>query len=71
MPDTSQYKLCAAIDFGTTYSGLAYSYAYEKEKVHILSEWPGGVSNKIPTAVLFDKHKSLIAFGEDALTKYC
>lgn len=30
-----------AIDFGTTYSGYAYSFTHEPENIHIMRKWEG------------------------------
>ena len=69
---TSMVQITAAIDFGTTYSGYAYSYEYNQDKIYVNSNWSSG-SNlwKVPTAILFDKDQKFIAFGDDAENKYC
>ena len=63
---------CAAIDFGTTYTGLAFA-EWGKEK-YVTATWehdgPKGIELKTPTAVLFDSGRSFIAFGFDAVKKY-
>ena len=73
MGDNAQRtSVCAAIDFGTTYCRLAYSYLHEKNKIYAISQWPdGNISTKVPTAVLFDKDQYLVAFGEEAVDSYC
>lgn len=56
-------QLVAAIDFGTSYSGHAFSSRYfENDPLRIQSL----LSQKTPTSALFDKNKTLIAFGYDA-----
>lgn len=68
---TSKYEMVAAIDFGTTYSGYAYSYRYEKETIYVNSNWACGLTlNKVPTAILFNDKKQFVAFGQDAVLKY-
>ncbi|KAK3109141.1 hypothetical protein FSP39_023794 [Pinctada imbricata] len=75
--------LVAAIDFGTTYSGYAYSFRteYVKDPLKIFAnvKWntgntEGGTSTcatlKTPTTVLFDDEKNFHSFGYEAETKY-
>lgn len=68
--------MVAAIDFGTTYSGWAFSFRHEFEsdptKVSA-KQWTGGqlVSSKGPTCALIKPDgKTLHSFGYDAETKY-
>ncbi|WAR14045.1 HS12A-like protein [Mya arenaria] len=72
----STFLVVASIDFGTTYSGWAYSFRHEFEKdptiVHAKT-WHGGnfVSQKGPTCILIKPDgKTLEAFGYEAETKY-
>ena len=68
----SQPKFCAAIDFGTTYTGLGFA-EWGTEK-YIVSTWSldglQGVELKAPTVVLFDAGRNFEAFGFDAVKKY-
>ena len=65
-------QITAAIDFGTTYSGYAYSYEYNQEKVYVNSNWGSGTSLwKVPTVVLFDENREFVAFGEEAENRFC
>ena len=68
----------AAIDFGTTFSGWAYSFQHEyrsepaKAKV---KQWNAGsgslVTEKTPTCALISPDgEKLVAFGYDAENKY-
>lgn len=63
--------IVAAIDFGTTYSGFAFSLKYDWGKV-ISYTWNGGyiVSNKTPTCLLIKKDFSEFFFGYEAEDKY-
>jgi len=66
---------CAAIDFGTTYSGYAFSSKddYKKEPTKINTNvWTGSklLSLKAPTAVLMDSNQEFMAFGYEAENKY-
>ena len=35
------YTVVVAIDFGTTFSGYAYSFAHDPENIHIMRKWEG------------------------------
>lgn len=61
----------AAIDFGTTYSGYAFSSTSDWSKV-LTSNWTGGkvVTLKTPTALLLDANKEIKAFGYEAEDQY-
>ncbi|XP_061183703.1 heat shock 70 kDa protein 12A-like isoform X3 [Saccostrea echinata] len=63
--------LVAAIDFGTTYSGYAYSFKHDWATVQT-NTWSGEqqVSYKAPTALLLNPDKSFKAFGFEAETFY-
>ena len=67
----------AAIDFGTTYSGYAFSFKheYEKEPTKVSSNnWTAGtrglVSLKTPTTLLLRPDKTFEAFGYEAEDRY-
>jgi len=70
--------LVAAIDFGTTFSGYAFSFKSDYEadpmKISVNQQWTAGsrslISLKAPTVVLLDKSKHFLAFGYDAEDKY-
>lgn len=68
--------IVAAIDFGTTYSGYAFSQKSHFEKdptLHIImNKWEGGtlMSEKAPTCVLFDKDGDFESFGFEAEERY-
>ncbi|XP_063414135.1 heat shock 70 kDa protein 12A-like [Mytilus trossulus] len=61
----------AAIDFGTTYSGFAFSTRDEKVAIYTC-EWQDTdlTSSKTPTSVLLNKEKEFVAFGYKADNKY-
>ena len=64
-------ELVVGIDFGTSYSAYAYSYAYEKDKIFMNSDWPSGSrATKEMTAILFNGNEEFVAFGEDAVDKF-
>ena len=66
----------AAIDFGTTYSGYAFSsksdYKKQKDKIYT-SQWTQTanlITGKTPTTLLLDPNGKFVAFGADAETQY-
>ncbi|XP_056013063.1 heat shock 70 kDa protein 12A-like [Ostrea edulis] len=61
----------AAIDFGTTYSGYAFSWRHEWKKVQV-NQWNCGdfLSSKAPTTILLKPDKSFYAFGFEAETLF-
>ncbi|XP_062609276.1 heat shock 70 kDa protein 12B-like [Saccostrea cucullata] len=60
-----------AIDFGTTFSGYAYSSKAEWTKV-FTNKWTGGllISYKAPSALLLNPDESFHSFGFDAVNNY-
>lgn len=73
----SNYEVVVAIDFGTTYSGYAFSTAtdYAKDPLKIWScAWPAGtaglMSQKCPSCILFDKDQTFANFGFEAEDKF-
>ncbi|KIW93344.1 uncharacterized protein Z519_05949 [Cladophialophora bantiana CBS 173.52] len=56
-------RLIIALDFGTTYSGIAYALTTDPEKVFTIDSWPGGDRNapKTPTA---------LQYGSDSVTNF-
>ena len=74
----SDYLLVAAIDFGTTYSGYAFStisnFKLDPLKIHANQAWNAGgrqlLSLKTPTCLLLDGRKQLVSFGYEAENDY-
>ncbi|XP_063447416.1 heat shock 70 kDa protein 12A-like [Mytilus trossulus] len=72
------YLLVAAIDFGTTYSGYAFSMRHSFEKqpmtIHANQAWNAGsqqlLSLKTPTCLLLDSNKQFVSFGYEAENQY-
>lgn len=69
--------IVAAIDFGTTFSGYAFSmrHDYEREPLQIsANNWVAGgrslISPKTPSTVLLDPNRKFHSFGYDAENKY-
>ena len=74
---TKNYLLVAAIDFGTTYSGYAFSSRedYEKEPTkaypkHWEDPRSSMIYNKTSTCILFDESVNFSNFGFEAEAKY-
>ncbi|KAL3878229.1 hypothetical protein ACJMK2_030594 [Sinanodonta woodiana] len=76
MSSKKEKVLVAAIDFGTTYSGYAFSFKHDYEndptKVSTNSSWNSGslLSLKQPTCVLCNSKGEFDSFGYDAENKY-
>ena len=67
------YLIVGALDFGTSYSGYAFSYSHNPTEVFLKTWYPssrGPPVNKIPTCILFDKNKTFSAFGFKAEEEY-
>ncbi|XP_060592450.1 heat shock 70 kDa protein 12A-like [Ruditapes philippinarum] len=69
------YLLVAAIDFGTAYSGYAFSTRgeYKNDPLKVCANtWSGGslMSLKTSTCILFDKRKKFHSFGFEAEDNY-
>ncbi|VDI54468.1 Hypothetical predicted protein [Mytilus galloprovincialis] len=72
------YLLVAAIDFGTTYSGYAFSmrdtYKTDPLKIHANQAWNAGgrqlLSLKTPTCLLLNSNKDFDSFGYEAENRY-
>lgn len=69
----SEKLFVCAIDFGTTYSGYAYSTRQDPIKIYC-PHWHSGsstlISYKTPTTVLLDERKKFLAFGYEAEKKF-
>ena len=73
----SDYIMVAAIDFGTTYSGYAFStisnFKLDPLKIYLNQAWNAGgvqLSMKTPTCLLLDGRKKIVAFGYEAENAY-
>ncbi|KAK3602827.1 hypothetical protein CHS0354_026379 [Potamilus streckersoni] len=76
MQSKKEKIIVAAIDFGTTYSGYAFSFKHEYEKdptkVSTNQAWNSGnlLSFKQPTCVLCNPKREFDSFGYEAENKY-
>lgn len=71
--DVNDYKIIAAIDFGTTFSGYAYSFTGNKDAIWTNKNWgqtQGFLLQKTPTCLLLDPDGKFSAFGFEAVSKY-
>ncbi|KAF9445980.1 actin-like ATPase domain-containing protein [Macrolepiota fuliginosa MF-IS2] len=62
-------KMSIAVDFGTTFSGVAYgSSRIAGGKVQQILNWPGSFETfrKIPTCLLYDEYGRVLAWGLEA-----
>ena len=69
---TEAFMISAAIDFGTTYSGYAFSLKNEPSKIYTNKGWNTDnlISFKTPTCVLLNPQKQFDSFGYEAENKY-
>ena len=71
--DGENYVLVAAIDFGTTFSGYAFSFKSSPDDVRMNKNWSetmGFQSYKTPTSVLTGPDDKFMAFGYEAEHTY-
>ena len=72
---SQSYMVVGAIDFGTTYSGYAYSFRsdFTKDPLSIsTTNWEneGDGTHKVPTTILFDDKQRFHSFGYAAEKKF-
>lgn len=75
MAPTSKYVAVVAIDFGTTYSGFAFSFYGNRGEggIHMNREWgneEGRGTLKTPTSILLSPKLEFDSFGYEADDKY-
>ncbi|XP_052788704.1 heat shock 70 kDa protein 12A-like [Mya arenaria] len=67
------FEVVVAIDFGTTYSGYAFSFCVDPLQIQT-KRWMAGIaglmSTKTPTSILLNPKGEFDAFGYDAERKY-
>ena len=63
-----------AIDFGTTFSGYAFSFNRDIDSIHVMRKWEGGdpgvTNQKTPTTLLLDPTGKFHSFGFTARDFY-
>ncbi|XP_052791901.1 uncharacterized protein LOC128226043 [Mya arenaria] len=63
--------LSLAIDFGTTYSGYAYSFKDKPDKISTNQRWAKHLTSlKTPTVLLLNQSKEFDSFGYEAEERY-
>lgn len=73
LQNAESFKIVAAIDFGTTFSGYAYSFTDECDKIYTNKNWgqtQGFLLHKTPTCLLLRPDAQFEAFGFEAVSKY-
>lgn len=71
----STYLAVVAIDFGTTYSGFAFSFIKDqgRDAIFMNMDWvneQGAQTSKTPTCLLLKPNLSFDSFGYEAIEKY-
>ena len=73
-PKDRTYQVVVAIDFGTTYSGYAYSLMSTPDDIYLMNRGQvgqfGALTYKIPTILLLDEHGVFHSFGFEARETY-
>lgn len=68
------HLVVVAIDFGTTYSGYAFSFTRDPSHVYMMKKWEGGdpgvVNEKTPTSILLTPDGQFHSFGYSARDDY-
>ncbi len=72
---TEKYDVVVAIDFGTTFSGFAFSFNHRdgSDDIYMNREWgsaQGFCTLKTPTCILLNPYKKFVKFGFEAAEKY-
>lgn len=67
-------KIVVAIDFGTTYSGYAYSMVNSPDEIYQMTSTQmgqyGAMNHKIPTILLLNEYGAFHSFGYEAREAY-
>jgi hypothetical protein len=68
------HLVVVAIDFGTTYSGYAFSFTRDPSNVYMMRKWEGGdpgvINDKTPTTILLTPGGQFHSFGYNARDNY-
>ncbi len=74
LPSSGRRKVVAAIDFGTTYSGYAYSMLTAPDEIFLMVRAQlgqyGAMNHKIPTILLLNEYSAFHSFGFEAREAY-
>lgn len=74
-PGQENYDVVVAIDFGTSFSGFAFSFNHKdgSDEIYMNREWgsaQGYSTLKTPTCLLLNPYKKFVKFGFEAAEKY-
>ncbi|XP_050700037.1 heat shock 70 kDa protein 12A-like isoform X2 [Eriocheir sinensis] len=73
-PRPPTHFVVVAIDFGTTYSGYAFSFTSDPDSVHMMKQWQGGdpgvLNQKTPTTLLLTPDQRFHSLGYQARDTY-
>lgn len=73
-PASKHHRVVVAVDFGTTFSGYAYSFTNDPDSINVMRKWEGGdpgVTNmKTPTILLMSPDGRFHSFGFTARDFY-
>jgi hypothetical protein len=66
----SQARLVICVDFGVTFSGVAYCFESDdgkRDSVKVKTEWPhGSHSQRIPSELYYDQAQKVVSWGSDS-----
>lgn len=70
-----KYDVVVAIDFGTSFSGFAFSFNHRdgSDEIYMNRSWgsaQGYSTFKTPTCILLNREKKFVKFGFEAAEKY-
>ena len=73
--EADKYDVVVAIDFGTSFSGFAFSFNHRdgSEDIYMNRAWgsaQGYTTYKTPTCILLNPYKKFVKFGFEAAEKY-
>ncbi|KAL7267654.1 hypothetical protein RUND412_009750 [Rhizina undulata] len=69
-------RLVIAVDFGTTFSGVAYTFTDAKDKYEVINQWPGSgnsTKDKVPTEILYhdeDPVSGIVRLGPNGIRRH-
>ena len=70
----SENFVVVAIDFGTAFSGYAFSFTRDPDSIHMMRKWEGGdpgvINQKTPTTLLLTPDEKFHMFGFNARDFY-
>ncbi|OLL26371.1 Heat shock protein 12B [Neolecta irregularis DAH-3] len=70
--DDQKNHFVVGIDFGTTYSGVAFAYSGDTDTIGVIKQWPGAkqrTSEKIGSLIIYEGDGTISAWGAQAENK--